>query len=51
MAERALLYLLIAAGLVVVASGISSAFHKMADRIECAQSGAEICILDDAKEQ
>lgn len=51
MAERALLYLLIAVGLAVVASAIGSAFHTMADRIECGMQRAEVCILDDAKEQ
>lgn len=51
MLERALLYALLAVGLVAAASAISSAFHKMADRIECAQRGATVCILDDAKER
>lgn len=51
MVERALLYLLIAVGLVTVASAIATSFHKTADRIECGFQKAEVCILDDAKEQ
>lgn len=51
MVERALLYVALALGLVVVASSIATSFHKMADRIECGMKQAEVCILDDAKEQ
>lgn len=50
MIERALVYGLIAVGLVVAASAIATAFHKMADRIECGFDRASVCILDDAKE-
>lgn len=51
MVERALLYALLALGIALGASFIADAIHTVSDRVECATSGASVCILDDAKEQ
>lgn len=51
MVEKALLLVLVALGIIVAASAIATAFHKMADKVECAFDHSTICILDDAKEQ
>ena len=51
MVERALLFALVALAVVLGASAIATSFHKMTDRIECGFAHAQVCILDDAKEQ
>lgn len=55
MAERALITLLVGVfvifGATALAGAISDSFHKTADRIECASTGATVCVLDDAAER
>lgn len=50
MIEKVLLIVLVAGGIIAAASSIDLSFHKLSDRVECAMTGASICVLDDDKE-
>ena len=51
MTEAGILAGVIAVAIVTCAGQVSTELHRLNDRVECAVEGAQVCLVDEAREQ